>query len=162
MVNVQYIAIRFAVILVAICTAFFVYKYIVKPLILEPLCLVNSNSCVRMTYYAFENSALVQMQNTGLWVWFNGDRAFVYGQPVGQICKEPDKYQAAYSINTRTGLKEGYRCVVTLKEVLDFYKSKGVKSNNLIKKANYTSFDIYAMLNMLDSEGIINLSTSGK
>jgi len=162
MANLQYIVIRITVIIIAICTAYVLYQYVVKPLILEPLCLVNSNSCVRMTYYAFENSALIQIQNTGLWVWFNGDRAFVYGQPVGQICKDPQKYQAAYSINTRTGLKEGYKCVVTLQEVLNFYKSKGVRSSNLIKKANYNSFDIYAMLNLLDSEGIINLSSSGQ
>lgn len=162
MVNITHIGIRITVIIIAICTAYVVYKFIIKPLVLEPLCLVNSNSCVRMTYYAFENSALVQMQNTGLWVWFNGDRAFIYGQPVGQICKDPKKYQAAYSVNTRTGLKEGYRCVVTLQEVLNFYKSKGVKPSNLIKKADYNSFDIYGMLNFLNSKGIINLSSSSK
>jgi hypothetical protein len=109
-----------------------------------------------MTYYAFENSALVQMQNTGLWVWYNGDKAFIYGQPVGQICKDPQKYQAVYTINTKTGLKEGYSCVITLQDVLAFYKSKGVKPSNLIKKTNGT-FDIYSMLNTLNNEGIINL-----
>ena len=102
------------------------------------------------------------MQQSGLWVWFNGDRAFIYGQPVGQICKDPQKYEPVYSINTRTGAKEGYKCVIPLQEVINFYTSKKVKPNNIVKKANYNEFDIYALLQFLDSKGVINLSTSGK
>lgn len=149
--------VKIIIVLLAILTSYVIYLYLFKPYILEPMCLINSNSCVRMTYYSYENSALVEMQNTGLWVWFNGDKAFVYGQPVGQICKEPDKFEAAYAVNVRSGMKEGYYCVVTLKEVLDFYKAKDVKPKSLLKKADYNSFDIYAMLNLLDNEGIINL-----
>lgn len=147
---------RILIIIIAILTTFVVYFYVVRPYILSPLCLVDSNGCVNMQYYSYDNSALVQMKNTGLWIWFNGDTAFVYGQPIGQICKDPTKYQAAYSINTKTGLKQGYKCIVTLGEVLDFYKSK-TKPASLVKRADYNTFDIYAMLNLLNNEGIINL-----
>lgn len=151
------IILRIAVILLGIFTSIVVYFYMIQPWLLEPLCLVNSNGCVRMGYYQYNNSALVNMRNSGLWIWYNGDRAFVFGQPVGQLCENPSQFQPAYSINTRTGAKEGYKCVMSLPEVQKFYTDRGVKMNYIVKRAP-ANFDVYGALNILNDEGIINLN----
>jgi len=115
-----------------------------------------------MAYYSYNNSALVHMKGTGVWIWFNGDRAFIYGQPVGQMCEHPEKYVAAYAINTRTGLKEGYECVMILKQVIDFYEKKGVKMNYITERVDdLSTYNIYNVLNILNRKNIINLSESG-
>lgn len=126
------------------------------------MCLLNSNGCVRMGYYTYNNSALIHMRGSDIWIWFNGDKAYIYGQPVGQLCKEPEKYDAVYAINTRNGLKEGYECVISLEEVIKFYKSKGVKMKYLLKRPKDSGdFTVYDVLNTFDDDNIINLSLSG-
>lgn len=143
-----------ATILLGLLTSFFIYSFILRPLILKPLCLIESNTCLRMGYYSYNNSALIQMRNSGIWVWYNGDKAFIYGQPVGQICKKP--FEPAYSINTKTGLKEGYACVMSLEDVINFYTSKGIKMNYVLKRAS-DNLDVYTVLNILNDEGVIQL-----
>jgi hypothetical protein len=149
--------IRILVVIIAFFTAYVFYSYIFEPQVMSPLCLVNSNQCARMGYYAYNNSALIHMRGSDIWVWFNGDKAYVYGQPVGQICKDPSKYQAAYVINTRTGIQEGYECVIALGDVITFYTSKGVSMEYLVARIDTNNFDIYSALNMLNQEGVINI-----
>lgn len=150
--------IRFAVIIMAFFTAYVFYGYIFEPRVMIPLCLVNSNECARMGYYSYNNSALIHMMGSDIWIWFNGDKAYVYGQPVGQICKDPSKYEAAYVVNTRTGIQEGYECVMALSGVIDFYTSKGIEMEYMVSRIDTKKFDIYMALNILNNEGIINLN----
>jgi hypothetical protein len=153
------VIIRIAVIILAIFTAYAIYNYIVAPWILEPLCLINTNGCIRLAYYSYNNSALVHMRNTGYWLWFNGDKAYIYGQDVGQMCKYPNKFEAAYAINTHTGIKEGYECITTLNDLLAFYKDKNSEMKYLYKRVkNRKTFDVYGVLNILETEGIVNFS----
>lgn len=162
MVNAKFILIRVVVIIIALFTAYAVYNYILKPGVLEPMCLINSNGCVHIGYYTYNNSALIHMRGTGIWIWFNGDKAFIYGQPVGQLCKEPSKYEAAYAVNTRTGLKEGFECVMILNDVIQFYKNRGIEMQYIVKRVkNPIDFTAYDVLNILDDEGVIDLSASG-
>jgi hypothetical protein len=152
----NYIIVRIVVIIVAIFSSFVVYYYIFRPAVLQPLCLVNTNGCVRIAYYSYNNSALVHLENSGIWLWYNGFKAFVYGQNVGQVCQDPTKYEAAYAINTLTGEKEGYDCVTPLATLLKFYQSKG-GMEYLYKRINANTFDVYAALNLLQNERIIDL-----
>lgn len=154
------IVIRILIIVITICTSYVFYSYIFEPLVMKPLCLVNSSGCIRIGYYNYNNSALIDMRGSGIWVWFNGDKAYIYGEPVGQICNDPLKYVAAYVISTRTGLKEGYQCVMALGEVINFYESKGVEMSYIVKRVDNDKFDIYDALNFLNDEGVINLQTS--
>lgn len=158
--EIKFITTRVLVILLGILTGYVLYNSFVKPKVLEPLCLVGTNGCVRIGYYQHENSALAHMRNTGIWIWFNGYKAYVYGQPVGQICNDPDKYEAAYAINTRSGLKEGYECVKSLSELLNYYKSKTDMKFLYKKVPNRNEFDVYGALNLLQDNHIIDLSTS--
>ena len=156
----KYLGIRIIVIIVALITAYVIYSLIVKPGILEPLCLINTLGCVRMAFYRYNNSALVHMRNTEIWLWYNGYKVYVYGQPIGQICNNPGSFEAAYAINTRTGMKEGFECVTVLGELINFYKSK-TKMEYLYKKVkDRETFDVYGALNLLNDHGIIDLRTS--
>jgi hypothetical protein len=143
--------------IMAIISAYVFYCYIFEPYVLQPLCFVDSNACVRFGYYSYNNSALVDMRGSGVWLWYNGDNAYIYGQPVGQLCKDPTRYQAAYVINTHTGRKEGYQCVISLDEVKKFYTEKGIQMRYLLKSIGTENFDVYSALNLLDQEGVITL-----
>jgi hypothetical protein len=158
----KYLGVRIAVILLALITGYVIYGLIVKPAILDPLCLTDTGSCVRMAFYRYNNSALVHMRNTGIWLWFNGHKAYVYGQPVGQLCKDPNSFEAAYAINTRTGLKEGYECVTVLGELINFYKTKTDMEYLYKRVKDRNNFDVYAALNMLQDLDVIDMGTSDK
>lgn len=147
------------IVTVAFLTSFFVFYNFIIPTILQPGCFVDSNACVRLSYYSYDNSVLVQIRDSGLWIWYNGDKVFVFGQPVGQLCENPDKYESAYVVNIHSGKKEGYKCVMNLDSVKDYYISKGVKKMNLIKYVgkNRDEFDIYALINYLAQKGVINV-----
>lgn len=155
-----YLGVRTIVIVVAFLTAYVLYNVLIRPKVLEPLCLINTIGCVRIGYYQYNNSALAHMRNTGIWIWFNGYKAFIYGQPVGQLCSDPDKFEAAYAINTRTGLKEGYECVKALEELITFYNSKTDMKFLYKKVGDRNTFDVYDTLNLLNDYGIIDLRTS--
>lgn len=154
----KHIYIRFGIIIIAILTGFCMYSYILRPLMLEPMCLINTNSCLRLGYYKYNNSALMNMGNNGIWLWFNGSDIYIYGQNVGQLCEDPSKYQTAYKIEGSTGIKKGYECVMTLENVLSFYKKKNVPLQYVVKKIdNFNTFNVYDVMNIMQNEKIIVL-----
>jgi len=147
---------RILLIILGVFTAYALYNYVVNPLVLRPLCLTDSNGCVRVSYYAYQNSALIYLRGSGSYVWYNSDKAFVYGQPVGRICQDPDNFEPAYAIDTKTGLQLGYQCVKSLPNVTKWYTDKGVAMKYLLYRPK-GDFDVYSVLNLLDEQGIINL-----
>lgn len=150
--------IRLFIIVLGIITGIVLYYYVVKPHVLEPACMINSNGCVRMRYYSYNNSVLIQMIQNNVWVWYNGDNIYIYGQPIGQICKDPANYTAAYAVDGRTGLKKGYECVMTVEKVLQFYQNKKVKPKGMVYRVNNPeTFNVYDLMNLFDSKNIINL-----
>lgn len=95
------------------------------------------------------------MRNTGIWIWFNGYRAFVYGQLTGRVC-EDKSYSPAYAINIQTGQKEGYECVLSLEQLIDYYKKNGGNMKYIYTRVeDREKYDVYAVLNMMRSKKII-------
>jgi hypothetical protein len=152
----KFIVIRLFVIILAIATGIVFVNYVISPYVLEPTCLLNTASCVRIGYYNYKNSVLVHMRNTGIWIWYNGFKAFVFGQIVGEICKEKDKYSPAYAINTDTGLKEGYECVTPLETLIDYYKKRGDMKFIFLRVRDRENFDVFGVLNLLRNKKIIS------
>lgn len=148
---------RFLVLFLAALTAFALYGYVVDPFILRPLCLTDTNGCIRLGYYSYKNSVLIHVRRTGIWVWFNGFRIFVFGQPVGRICENPDKYEAAYAINAETGVKEGYECVQSLQSLIDFYTKNSSMEFVHTRVNDPNTFNVYDVINLMSSKKIINL-----
>jgi hypothetical protein len=146
---------RVVVIILGILIGYLITIHYVKENILQPLCFVDSNSCIRVMYYKYNNSALIHVISTGMWLWYNGHKVYIYGFPTGQLCKEPQNYEAAYSIDPNTGMKEGYSCVMVLGAVIDFYKDKNVKPQYLVRRGE-DSTDIYSILTVFQKDGILD------
>lgn len=165
---------RIAVILLAILTAYVLYYYVVDPYILSPLCLSNTNRCLRAKYYRYKNSVLIHMQPTGTWIWFNGKKIYVYGQPIGRVC-ESDDYEPAYVADPTNTQLQGYECILKLDKLIDYYNKQGAKPEYMYKriKLSNTSENIvsslkgessggvgvFDVINMFQDKNIINLGS---
>ena len=77
---------RIVVIFLSIMIGYLIYVLIVKPLVLDKLCLTNAQNCVKIAYYPYEDSVLVFMENSNYWIWYNGDEIYLYGSPLGEMC----------------------------------------------------------------------------
>lgn len=152
--KVWYKIYRVLVIIVAILVGYIIANNYVKQKVLRPLCMVDSNSCIKISYYKYNNSVLVYINNSETWLWYNGIKVYIYGMPTGQLCLNPNQYEAAYAIDPKTGIKEGYSCVMALGEVLKFYEEKKVSPLMYIRRGENT--DIYSILTMLQTDGIVD------
>ena len=138
-----------------------VYVYLFKPRVLENLCLVNTNNCVSIKYWSFQNSALIHMQPTDYWIFFTGITAFSYRKTAmsSKECGsyEGREYEPAYEVSLTTGLPTGYDCVLSLEEVKKFYTLNSVEPGYLYLKRDTREYGVRDALNSLSDEGIINL-----
>lgn len=151
------IIVRVIVIIIAIISSYVFYNYIVNPYILYPLCLTDSETCNRMSYYKYENSALIKMQPSGFWIWYNGDNAYIYGQPTGIKCDDPTKYEPSFAIDTKTGQKIGYQCVQKLDTLINFYSGQSKEQFIYDRVSDINNVDVYYVLNLFDKKGIISI-----
>lgn len=163
---------RISVMLLAILTAYVLYHYVVDPYILSPLCLSSTNRCLRAKYYRYRNSVLIHMQPTGTWIWFNGKKIFVYGQPIGRVC-ESDEYEPAYLADPKNMQLQGYECILKLDKLIDYYKHVGSKPEYMYKRIKLPSTSqntisslkgvpdkgvgVFDVINMFQEKNIINL-----
>ena len=148
---------RTFVILLAIATAYVIYRGIIDPHILNPLCLTDSNNCVQLSYYKYNNSILVNMQPTGFWVWYNGNKAFLYGQNTGNVCNDPN-FETAYVID-KSGVTNGYECINKLDLVKNYYSSRGEQQFVYIRtETNVNNFNVYDVLNYFNDKNIIKIN----
>lgn len=124
--------IKFLIIICAVATAYNLYIYIIEPHFLKNICLSDSNTCVRIAYWAHMNSALIHMEPAGYWIWFNGNKAWVYDSGLdGRTCEklpgETDTFTPAYLLDLRSGLPHSYQCVETIEEIQTLYDNLNVK-----------------------------------
>jgi hypothetical protein len=151
------IIIRVVVIIIGIVSAYVFYSYFIEPSVLYPLCITNSETCNRMAYYKYKNSVLIKMQPSGYWIWYNGDNAFIYGQPTGIKCDDPSKYEPGFAINTKTGQKIGYQCIQKLDQLLSFYEKQSSQEFVYDRMDNPSDVDVYYVLNLFNKKGIISI-----
>jgi hypothetical protein len=150
--------IRLWVITIASLVSIIVYQFIIKPYILEPMCLIDTQSCLKIQYQSFENSVLVHMIPTGYWVWFDGKDILIYGE-TGRVCKD-EGFQSVYAYDVSTRKIIGYMCAKSLSEVKDFYKRQNSPKEYIFKKKFKDNFDVYDVINLLADQKIISINTS--
>ena len=124
--------IRFLIIICAVATAYNLYIYIIEPHFLNNICLSDSNTCVRIAYWSHMNSALIHMEPAGYWIWFNGNKAWVYDSGLdGRTCNtlpgETGAFTPAYLLNLESGLPHTYQCVETIEEIQALYDNLNVQ-----------------------------------
>ncbi len=156
--------VRILIILFGIVTGVVIFIFVINPFILKPLCLTGTNTCVRMMYYNYKNSVLINMLPTGYWIWYNGAYAYVYGQPSGQVCIDNDKYEAAYKVNAVSQVTTNYECVTKLEDVIAFYRDElGIKEQYIYTRPDdILTFDVYDVLNLFNKKHIINIYNPGE
>lgn len=149
--------IRLWVIIVAVFAALACVSFMVKPWVLEPLCLINSNECMEIEYWTLENSVIAHMQPTGYWIWYNGENVYVFGEQTGQLCEDPN-YEPAYVIDVVKNEILGYECVMPIEDILKYYTSQGSETKYLFKRITqdqWSTFNVYDLINTLIDNNII-------
>jgi hypothetical protein len=139
-------------------TAYLFTTMVLTPHVLEPMCLVNTGNCTEVTYLSYANSALVLIEPSGYWVWYNGVNAYVY-PPLAVTefpCQSAD-YEAAYLVPPVTALPQGLECIKSLESVQQYYSDKGAQPETFYMRppADGIAIGLRDVLNKLGEKGII-------
>ena len=159
------IALRLWSVVLAVTCAIMFSIYIIRPYVLEPMSLVDTNASVRISYQQINNSVLVNMAPTQYWWWFNGQNIYVYGLPTGRLCEQESEeenavYEPAFVINGTNARLIGYQCIIRLEDLKTYYKKAPI--NYLFTRPKKTNFNIYDAINLLVSRNIIVLPAPDK
>lgn len=148
--------VRFLVVIIAICTAWVMYYRILRPHVFEPLAFVETATAVEIVYFVHNNTALINVIPTGVWIWYNGKDAYVYNQSGGMKCEGKD-FEPAYMVDVTTGLPHSYNCVKKLSVLLDGYKGNKDKPLYIfIRPDNPSEYGSEDVLNLFFTRRIIN------
>lgn len=163
-----FFVVRLLVIVLALYVAYIVTKRVIEPYVLRPTCLTNTNSCAYITMYKYHNSFVGQAFPSGIWLWFNGKKLYVYGQAPG-ICEHSDYYDPVDVIEVSgTNLetvysRKNYECITKITDVVTYYQAvlKAVdpvtvyiRSGAVSDSININVFDIFEQL---INQGIISV-----
>lgn len=153
--KIIYIVIRILIASIALFLAYYLVSNLIKPKVLDELCLTNANNCFYLDIYKYENSFVAQESTTGLWMWYNGSSLYVYGIAPGD-CKNPDEFEPVFKIQVDTSsgkpqyISDIIECASRLDTVISYYKTqfKVNKQRIYFKTENnfYTVYDIFNMM----------------
>jgi hypothetical protein len=149
------ILLRLFVIIIGIATAYVIYSYFIKSYVLYPLCLINTNQCVRILYYKIENSILFNMEPTGYWGWYNNKNIYLYGITSDRLCE--NNFEPVYVIDasTPTGVPKGYECIQKLETVQKYYTDNSKKEYLYFRAEDPYKLTVYDVIQYLMNKKII-------
>lgn len=151
-------AMKTTILVLAVMSAYVLRMYYVRPKILHPHCLIDTNSCVELEYYTKENSAFVIVRPSMYRLWFNGKTFYVYDVfNTGRTCENPD-YQPAYEIQPTQSSIQNYHCVRSIAKVFEYYKDTP-KNRDFIRVDNLNDFSVYDVIRYLLNKRIVGLPT---
>jgi len=176
---------KILIIILGVMVGVLLYNKVVNPYVLRPLCLTDSNSCMRIAYWNHENSVLFHWEPSGYWCWFNGEKAFVFDVINGAVCKDK-KYQPVFPIEPYPSAKpENWVCVENVNALIDKYENtfgvskqylwkrpkmqtKSITSTNTWERKQEkqikgpVTLTIYDILNLFADRNVINLQNISK
>ena len=119
---------KFLLIITAIITGILIYYTLVVKYILTPLCLVNSNECLYISYWNYNNSALIHMEPVGYWIWFNGSKAYIYNVDGENTClnnSDGTSFKPAFPLDMYPEAQpEPWLCIQDIESLIDLYENK--------------------------------------
>jgi hypothetical protein len=146
------ISVNVMVVILGVCIGYLLYKYFIRTHILEPACLIDSDTCVKMSYWSYGNSVLFHVEPNGYWCWFNGTDLFIYDAtltsskcPQG-IYEDSNlgemKYQSAYKLDRLPNIysttnNQQIVCIDTVDSLIRYYESLNVKKRLLYDRVPY-------------------------
>lgn len=111
--------------------AYLLVEYLIKPKVLEPLCMINSEDCMEFDYFIDGNNVLINTKPNGYWIWIENDLGFVYGtQMNNNRCKDPESFEPVFRISNNkddSWFINDYKCVQPLTQTLKKFKDKNIK-----------------------------------
>lgn len=152
--NIDIIVI-FMIVIVGISLGYLFYKYVVRTTILEPNCLIDTNTCVKIAYWSYGDSVLFHMEPSGYWVWYNGTDLYLYDSisnsesctqslsdcEDGQNCRNVT-FSPAYKIpkvpfvySTESTYENV--CIENVDQLIEYYESLNVKKKYLHERVAY-------------------------
>ena len=149
--------IKVTLIVLAFMGAYLLRVYWVRPKLLEPSCLLQTDRCVKLVFYRKGNSALVFAEPTAFRIWFNGTTFYVYDLTAGtgRKCTEAD-YEPAYEVQPKQSAVQKYACIRSLKSVLQLYKNEP-REFAFIRMDDPSSFSAFDVIQYLLTHRIVGL-----
>ena len=80
------LVLRFGAIFIGILVGFLIYQILLRPLVLKPLCLVDTQECLSLSYYNIDNTVLVNVEKNDYTLWYNGKKIYLYEPTLGLKC----------------------------------------------------------------------------
>jgi hypothetical protein len=139
---------KVVVLMVGVMTAYVIRQYWINPKVLTPVCLIDSDRCVRLEYFRRKNTALVYVFPSNWVLWFNGEKFYVYQVGnTGRTCTDPN-FQPAFEIRPRNRKVDEYTCIRNLKSVQEYYPeaSKEYAYFSVPDPNAYSAFDVAQFL----------------
>ena len=150
--------IKLCVLILAFMGAYIFHRTIVRPKLLEPHCLVNTNNCAQIEYYKKMNTVFVIVRPSAYRLWYNGSTFYVYDiSNSGRTCSNPN-YQPAYEIKPKMNNVQNYHCIRSFASVFEEYKNVP-KRVIFIRSEDPVSFSVFDVIRHLLEEKIIQLES---
>lgn len=155
---------RLAAVGVGLYLGYIIVQKFVRPNVLDQLCLTNTENCTQIQTYRWQNTFVAKDVVSQIWVWYNGDKLYVYGQAAGTC---PDQNNTSYTPVTVFSMKRdstgtinftqlSNECIPNIQSIIDIYvNEKKVQQTNVFLYQNNPSQinSIFSMIkNMLDNK----------
>jgi hypothetical protein len=130
-------------IIVGILFGYVLYYSVVRKFLGAHTCLINPSSCLRVFFYSFKNSILIHIAATDDWIWYNGDKIYVYHPPLSSlVCKDKNS-EPAYILDKNSGIPKQYECIQSKNAVLRYYEEHKVSKQEIyFRDIQPQNFDI--------------------
>jgi len=136
----EFVVTRLIVLLTAAFLGYITATKLVSPVILKPMCLVDSNSCTRVDLYAYKNSFIGTIYPSGIVLWYNGAKLYIYGQAPGMCSK--GQAVDVLDVQNNKFIRNNYECITDSDSVFNYYQN--------ILKVNKTSIYLQNVSNALE------------
>lgn len=170
LLTIAFVLVRIGIIALALLFGYLLASKIVEPYALKPVCLTDTNSCAYLVLYKLDNSFFAQVFPSGLYMWLNGSRLYVYGQAPG-TCSDTKHYEVVDRIDI-TGTDEDTiytrqnpECITRSSAIETYYIQQGVKPQTIYirgisptQTANLNVFEIFQRLIDLGYVSVANLT----
>jgi hypothetical protein len=80
------LVLRIGAIFIGILVGFLIYQLLLRPLVLSPLCLIDTEDCLSISYYNVDNTVLVNVDQSDYYIWYDGEKIYLYEPTLGLEC----------------------------------------------------------------------------